>query len=249
MSAVKILVVEDDLLISEEIAVVLSKAGYEVTAIVDTCDAALEDVRVNPPDLIFMDIRISGEVDGIETAKRLKDLGDYPVIFLTNLHDKDTLKRAMTVKPANYLAKPFTSYQLLVSIEHALFNFSENRMATVEAKPTPAPGIISLPDTVFIKDNLGNFKKQEIADILYIEADRAYCTIHTQQERFVQSANMSHIKEKINHGNLIQVSRSHVVNVNKIDGLKGNMVLINGIEIKIGGQYRDSFLQHLNLVK
>jgi len=249
MSLVKILVVEDDILIAEEIAVTLKKAGYEVTASTDTCAATLEAVRVNPPDLIFMDIRIDGEEDGIETAKKLKDQGNFPIIFLTNLHDSETLKRAMAVKPANYLAKPFTAHQLLVSIQHALLNFSENRTATIETKFTATPDIITLPDTVFIKDNLGNFKKQEIADILYIEADRAYCSIHTQQERYVQSASMSHIKERINHPHLVQVSRSHVVNINKIDALKSNLIVIQDIEIKIGGQFRERFLAHLKLVR
>lgn len=249
MSAVKILVVEDDLLISEEIATVLRRAGYDVTSVVDSCTEALDSVRINPPDLIFMDIQISGDCDGIETAKRVKNLGNYPVIFLTNIHDKETVKRAMTVNPANYLAKPFTAAQLLVSIEHALLNISENKVATLEPQPSAQTSFISLPDIVFIKDSFNNYKKQEIADILYIQANRAYCTIHTLNERFVQSSNMSHIAEKINHPHLIQVSRSHIVNMTKIDGIKGNLVLINGAEIKMGGHYRDVFLQKLNLVR
>lgn len=249
MSAVKILVVEDDVLISEEIQMVLERAGYTLSATVDSCAGALTSVRIDPPDLIFMDIQISGDCDGIEAAKKLKTLGDYPVIFLTNLHNKETVKRAMEVNPANYLAKPFTPAQLLVSIEHALINFSEKKVAVLETQPRSQATFISLPDIVFIKDSFGNYKKQEISDILYIEADRAYCTIYGCNERFVQSSNMSNVAEKINHPNLIQVSRSHIVNRTKIDGIKGNLLLIDGKEIKIGAQYREGLLQQLNLVR
>lgn len=249
MSDVKIHIVEDDPLIAEEIRAVLEKAAYLVSSVTDNCPDTLQAVQTNPPDLIFMDIRISGEEDGIETARKLKDIGNFPLIFLTNLHDKPTLQRAMAVEPANYLAKPFTPHQLLVSIQHALLNFSENRQASIHTNAVPVNDIISLPDVVFIKDKDGNFKKLNIADILYIEADRAYCTIHTHQGEFVQTTSMAHIKDKMNHPHLIQVSRSHVVNMNKIEGLKGNMILINRTEIKIGGQFREVFLQHLNLVR
>ena len=249
MPAIKILVVEDDLLIAEEICNALHKAGYEVSAVADTCSGALEAAKKEAPDLVFMDIKISGEADGIETAEKLKQLGDFPIIFLTNLHDKPTLQRAMRVNPANYLAKPFSSQQLLVSIQHALFNFSENRTASIQAATLPVNEIIALPDVVFIRDKAGNFRKQEIAEILYIEADRAYCTIYTTKDTYVQTSSMAHIREKMKHPHLIQVSRSHVVNMNKIDGIKGNMLLIRDMEIKIGGQFRDAFLQRLNLVR
>lgn len=249
MAAIKILVVEDDLLIAEEIGNVLQKAGYRVIAVVDTCSGALEAAKKEAPDLVFMDIKIGGDIDGIETAKRLKSLGDFPLIFLTNLHDKPTLQRAMRVNPANYLAKPFTPQQLLVSIQHALLNFSENRPASIQSQAAPVNEIISFPDRVFIKDKEGNFKMEEIAHILYIEADRSYCTIHTQNEKYVQASSMTHIHEKMKHPHLIQISRSHVVNLNRIERIKGNVVVINGTEIKIGGQYRERFLKQVNLVR
>lgn len=249
MSDVRILIVEDDSIIAEEMEVALKGSGYRVTAITDNCEATLESVKNDPPDLIFMDIRISGEEDGIETALRLKDLGDFPVIFLTNLHDKPTLQRAMQVNPANYLAKPFTSQQLFVSIQHALLNFSKNQPASVLPANGPADDIIPLKDIIFIRDKNGSFTKQRIDDILYIEADRAYCTIYTDREKFVQSTSMGHIKDKMNHPHLVQVGRSHVVNVNKIDRLKGNVIVIADNEIKVGKHFREDLYKHLNLVR
>ena len=249
MSDTKILVVEDDSIIAEEIETVLKRAGYRVTAVTESCEATLEAARKEPPDLIFMDIRISGPADGVETARRLKETGNFPIIFLTNLHDKKTLERAIEVKPANYLAKPFIPNQLLISIEHALLNFAENREASLLPATGHEEGIIPLKDDLFIRDSNGGFKKKQISDILFIEASRAYCTIHTQDEKFVQSSSMAHIKEKMNHPHLVQVDRSHVVNINNIDRLKGNIVVVGDHEIKIGGQYRDDFLRHLNLVR
>ncbi len=249
MSAVNILVVEDDLLIAEEICAVLNQAGYRVTAMADTCAEALEAAKKEAPDLVFMDIKIAGDIDGIETAKRLKTLGDFPVIFLTNLQDKPTMERAMSVNPANYLAKPFTSHQLLVSIQHALLNFSENKKAGISPAGAVDEGIIPLKDVVFIRDGSGNYRKQNSTDIHYVEADRSYCTIFTGEGKYVQSTNMSNIIKKMDQANLVQVSRSHFVNIHKIEQIKGNILFVAGTEITVTDKFREAFFKHINLVK
>lgn len=249
MLAVKILIVEDDPFIADEIGAVLKKAGYQVTAVVDTCAGALHAVEIDRPDLVFMDIKIGGDIDGIETAKRLKSLGDFPIIFLTNLHDKPTLQRAMSVNPANYLAKPFSSNQLLVSIQHGLINFAENKEARMSAELPVEENIIPLKDVVFIRDSNGNYKKQGITDIHYVEAARSYCTIFTGEGKFVQSTNMSTIIKKMDHVHLVQVSRSHFVNIDKIEQIKGNTLLVADKEITVTDKFRDGFFKHLNLVK
>ncbi|MHB1279199.1 MAG: LytR/AlgR family response regulator transcription factor [Bacteroidia bacterium] len=249
MPAIKILVVEDDLLIAEEICSALHKAGYQVSAVADSCAGALEAAKKEAPDLVFMDIKISGESDGIETAEKLRKLGDFPIIFLTNLHDKPTMERAMRVNPANYLAKPFTAQQLLVSIQHALLNFSEKKVASISPGIPVNEDIIPLKGVVFIRDSNGNYKKQEIADIHYVEADRSYCTIYTGEGKYVQSTNMSNIMKKMNHEQLVQVSRSHFVNIHKIEQIKGNTLFVAGTEITVTDKYREGFFKHINMVK
>lgn len=116
----RILIVEDEMVISLEIAATLKRLGYEVAGQAITGDDALRMVEEVDPDLILMDIRLKGEMDGIEAACQVNDRFDLPVIFLTAHSDEATLERAIAVSPSGYLIKPFKDRELYSSIELAL---------------------------------------------------------------------------------------------------------------------------------
>ncbi len=249
MSDIKILIVEDDTFIAEDIASNLRSAGYQVTGIADQGEEALRLAAANPPDLVLMDIMIQGVDDGIEVATKLKNQGNYPVIFISSLYDKENLQRAQALKPANYLTKPFTEHQLLVSIHQALFNISEEEEASLSAPEQSIPEAMRHSDDFFIRDKNGNYKKCHISDILFIEAARAYCTIHTRAGKFVQSKNMASVREKFDHPALVQASRFFVVNIKNITEVKGNMLVVDGTEILTGDQFRENIFKMLRLVR
>ena len=116
----RILVVEDEMVISLEIAATLRRLGYEVVGHAITGTDAVRLADEADPDLILMDIRLKGEMDGIEAASRIRENNDRPVIFLTAHSDEVTLERAIAVSPSGYLIKPFKDRELYSSIELAL---------------------------------------------------------------------------------------------------------------------------------
>ncbi|WP_219970645.1 ATP-binding response regulator [Methanospirillum lacunae] len=116
----KILIVEDEMVISLEIAATLKRLGYIVAGQAITGNDALKLVEETDPDLILMDIRLKGNMDGIEAACQVSDRFDLPVIFLTAHSDEATLERAIAVSPSGYLIKPFKDRELYSSIELAL---------------------------------------------------------------------------------------------------------------------------------
>jgi len=116
----RILIVEDEMLISMEIKETLIRLGYEVAGQVITGQAAIDEAETKQPDLILMDVRLKGEMDGIETAIRIKDRLGIPIIFLTAHSDKNTLERAIAMSPSGYLIKPFNDRELFSNIEMAL---------------------------------------------------------------------------------------------------------------------------------
>jgi AmiR/NasT family two-component response regulator len=116
----KILIVEDEMVISLEITATLKRLGYEVTGQAITGIEAIRLVEETKPDLILMDIRLKGNMDGIEAACQVSDRFDLPVIFLTAHSDEATLERAIAVSPSGYLIKPFKDRELYSSIELAL---------------------------------------------------------------------------------------------------------------------------------
>jgi PAS domain S-box-containing protein len=122
MKQPRILVVEDDAIISLEIAERLKRMGYVVTGIVATGEEAVTaavDVR---PDLVLMDIRLRGSMDGTQAAGRITSQIDVPVIFITAYSDRETLDRARQIFSYGYIIKPFKDQQLLCAIDMAFSN-------------------------------------------------------------------------------------------------------------------------------
>jgi len=119
--ASRILIVEDEVVIAMEIESLLQQMGYEVVGQAVRGEEAVELAGQSRPDLILMDIRLKGEMDGIAAAERIGRLFRIPVVFLTAHSDKGTLDRAMNVQPYGYLLKPFRKNDLYTSIEIALY--------------------------------------------------------------------------------------------------------------------------------
>jgi CheY-like chemotaxis protein len=116
----KILVVEDDAITATAIQEILTVAGYTVVDVVSTGAEAIDRVASLRPDLILMDIRLKGPVDGVSTTQQIRSLYDTPVVYLTALSDDDTLKRVIHSQPYGYIVKPFTEDELCNSVELAL---------------------------------------------------------------------------------------------------------------------------------
>ena len=121
MDKARILIVEDVAIIAMEIEDQLQSMGYEVTAIVDTGKKAIEKAEEDKPDIILMDIRIKGEMDGIEAAEVIRSRFCIPVIFSTAYHDKGQIERAKLAIPFGYVLKPIQKRDLKVTIEMALY--------------------------------------------------------------------------------------------------------------------------------
>jgi len=106
--------------VASDLAGALTEFGYAVPATVATGEDAIERARALRPDLVLMDIRLQGAVDGIQAASSVREEHDIPVIYLTAHSDDDTLRRAMQTEPVGYLVKPFSMPQLRCAIEIAL---------------------------------------------------------------------------------------------------------------------------------
>lgn len=117
----RILVVEDEMVISLEIVTTLKRLGYEIAGQAITGMDAIWKAGDTNPDLILMDIRLKDEMDGIEAASRIQERSECPIIFLTAHSDEGTLERAIAMSPSGYLIKPFKDRELYSSIELALY--------------------------------------------------------------------------------------------------------------------------------
>jgi DNA-binding response OmpR family regulator len=113
----KILIVEDETIVSLDIKNALIKLGYEITNRVTNCDDAVSSVIENKPDLIFMDINLKNSKDGIETAEVILKVQYIPIIYLTAYSDEDTISRAIKTDPVGYVIKPFKREDLHIAVK------------------------------------------------------------------------------------------------------------------------------------
>lgn len=126
MNKVDILIVEDESMVALDIQDRLTALGYNVIDKFSSGEDVLKRIDEVKPDLIFMDIKLKGNIDGIETAVKLKEKYDIPIIYLTAYADSQTIKRAKKTQPDGYLVKPFNDNDLFSVIETALYR---NKMA------------------------------------------------------------------------------------------------------------------------
>ncbi len=155
MSKGRILVVEDEAIVALDIQARLSRLGFEVVGRASSGAEALRLTESCNPDLVLMDVLLSGPLDGIDTARELMQRHCLPVIYLTAASDESTLERAKETAPAGFLTKPFEDHELSVGIEMALVKFeAEARLKQSEHLLSTTLG--SLSETVLSTDRNGH---------------------------------------------------------------------------------------------
>jgi CheY-like chemotaxis protein len=141
----KILVVDDEVVITTQLEERLTYMGYDVVGRASSGESAIEMAKRLMPDLILMDIVMPGELDGIDAAKTIRTELDIPVIFLTAYADDKFVERAKSVEPSGYILKPFHESEIKAAIEVALYREeSERRLReSAESKAVLLDGFFS----------------------------------------------------------------------------------------------------------
>lgn len=124
MSELKILIIEDEPVIAENISMYLNNADFTVSGIAYDDEEAVNQLHNNTPDAVILDINLDSSMDGIQIADYINKNFRLPFLFLTSYSDKETLQRAKLVEPSGYIVKPFNGQTLLASLEIAISNFA-----------------------------------------------------------------------------------------------------------------------------
>jgi PAS domain S-box-containing protein len=127
MTPARILIVEDDRVVARDIRQQLGRIGHEVVGTTARGEDALQLALGTRPELVLMDIRLEGAIDGVDAAQQIRDQCHIPVVFLTAYADDETVQRASLTEPFGYLLKPFEDSQLRTVIEMALYKHAAER--------------------------------------------------------------------------------------------------------------------------
>ena len=150
----RILVVEDEHIVALDIKMHLQKYGYEVPVTYPTGEEALANIEALKPVLVLMDIRLAGEMDGLQAAEEIKRKHNIPVILLTAYADESTIERAKASQPFAYLIKPFEERELRTAIVLALYRH-QMEQELIRRERLFSTTLNSIADGVVVVDNEG----------------------------------------------------------------------------------------------
>jgi DNA-binding LytR/AlgR family response regulator len=242
-TSVKILVVEDEMIIGAKISMQLTSLGYEVTGILPRGDEAILHLEQNKPDIVLLDINLKGTIDGIETAKQIHQKHKTPIIYITANSDEATFNRAKSTKPFAFIAKPFKQLDLQRAIELAISRMAENDTGKMEETESDEQPFI-LNDRIFVRYK-EKMLKIMLADIRYIEAERNYSRIFTANREHLLSITLKTIEEKLPVKLFQRIHRSYVINIMHVDEVAEHHVMIAQKPIPLGTGMREQLMQRL----
>jgi len=235
---ISILIVEDQALIADHIALCLTDAGYAVAGICDNGKDAIQLLATTNPSLVLLDINLAGGVDGVDIAHVINDKHQIPFIFLTSNADLRTIERVKLTNPAGFIIKPYTMSDLQSSIEIALHNHKTKRASLKSSIED---------DGLFVKEN-HRFRRIEFRHILYVKANDNYTSVETETEKIVLSVPLKIVEEKLGGQGFIRTHRSYLVNIKKIEAVNPKSVFIKGKEIPLSESYKNDLMSRLNLL-
>lgn len=250
MSRIRIIIVEDEFVIREDIRSQLELAGYEIVGAFDKAEDALPVVLEAVPEVLLIDIRLAGKMDGIQLAQTVTDSVRVPIIFITANSDAATYERAKLTRPNAFLVKPFTTANLLTSVDLALYHFSidstPERIDRSGASPADADPFV-INRSLFIRAS-GKYKKIRREDILFVEAAGSYVHIQTATERFTLAQNLSQFQKKASLPTLVRIHRSYIVNMEQVDSFEESHVYVHNHKLPLSENHRAEFLAQLRLL-
>lgn len=215
MHSIKVLIVEDDILIAEHIKDLLEVFGLPNVFMAHTKKNAIEILNLIKPDLALLDINLHGQLEGIELAKMIDETNQCHYIFLTANSDLLVIQKAINTKTAAYITKPIKQADLFAAIQLAL-------------KVSPSEEEKHL----LVKDSFSTVKIP-LTDILYIESNGNYIQIITKKEKITCRQSLEWAREQLPTYQFIQSHRSFIINTYHIKRVTSKTVYLEECEVPI----------------
>ncbi len=243
MNAIRVIIVEDEWIVSEEIKEMLKTNGFHVVGQAEDAVSAMNLLEEHTVDVALLDINIKGSEDGIALAKKIVADHQCAIIFVTAFYDQAFLDRAKVVKPSAYIVKPYQPKNLITAIEMAI-----NNQAGSSAPPKSDSFLFS--KSIFLRDN-HRYKKLAMKDILYAKAVGSYTELHTENGKYTLSINLKTFNSKIDNeenAEFFRVHRSFLVNLVKIDEFDGNRIFIGNEPIPISTNHKEELMAKFRFI-
>ena len=252
MSQIKILIVEDELIIAEDMRELLLAMGYSVPYVAMNLKEAIEAIEKHEPDMLIIDIMMGGKPSGLELARYVRSNYELPFIFCTSHADKATVEEAKATKPNGYLVKPFNTDELYSSIEIALVNYTQMVGKGDDAGPAAdkdkKQAELLVRDGMFVKTGQ-MVVKVRFDQMLRLEPDGNYTSIVTEGSKFVVRSSLKDILDRLPTDSFFRAHRSYVINLGHVQAIDLHQVKIGDQFIPLGKVFRDELIDRLTLMQ
>ncbi len=235
----KIIIVEDEFLILEDLKSVLEDFGYNHIITASSFSNALTLFQEHEPDFAIIDIGLVGKKNGIDIANVIISKYNIPFIYLTGNTDKNMLNLAKLSNPYAILLKPFQPEEIRIAIDLATHKHAQHLLKTKQPN-TQISG-------VYIKVDDG-YKQIFFDDILYIKSSTVYIKIYTTYGKiYTIRFSISDFYMKLNQSIFMRIHRSYIVNEKYINKINQTNITVQNQYIPIGKKYKDQLFNVLNI--
>lgn len=219
---IRILIVEDESIIAEELRRMLVKFGYQVVGIAHRYQEAIAMIENHLPDLILLDIGLNySENDGIELASHINKAHKIPFIYITANADISTVNRAKITEPAAYITKPFNDSTIYSNIEIVLHRvLHEKYQGTIMVKQGTKKVMLSCQK------------------IVYLKADNMYTEVHTADNKtYIVREFLKSFLIRLDKPFIVQIHRSYAVNINFMQSYNHDYIFLPNTKLPISHLY------------
>ncbi len=215
MENIKILIVDDEVLIAEDLKDSILSFGITKIELAHDKEGAVEALHSFDPDVVLLDIRMENETDGIEIGEYISKHFNKPFIYITAHSDVEMIKQLVKTKPSAYITKPVKNSDLFVSISLA-----------VELLNNAAS------DNLKIKDGHSTLLVA-VNSILYIASEGNYVNIFCEHKRHVSRQSLDSIVSELDGAQFFRIHRSYLVNVSKVTRYSRKEVIIGDVTLPV----------------
>ena len=213
--------------------------------LVGACSSALEALAIlqrEQVDILLMDIQMP-EMTGLELVRRLSE---PPAVIFTTAYSEHAIE-SYELEAVDYLLKPIALSRFVQAIDKAIgrIGLSADRGGKTSGEGIDQSRLTSVtPDYLIVKSGHKLFKIN-YPELLYIEGQREYVTFHTVNRRITAYYSLKDLEEELPREQFIRIHKSYIVSFRSIESLEGNTVTVAGIDLPIGGNYREALMQRL----
>lgn len=231
----KVLIVEDEMIIAQDLLEQLESLGYQVTGIACNFEEARDSLAADSVDIALLDVDLGEEKNGFDVAAHINEHHSIPFIFLTSFADAGSVARARSLNPFGYIVKPYKASDLMSSIEIALGN---------HAKFKREEGLV-VDNALFFRDN-HSYVRISLDEIRYLKAEGNYTAFHLGGRKHLLRGKLKEVLATL-PAQFLRVQRSYAVNLQFVQVVNPTEIEVDGELIPLSKEYKPELLQKLRI--